>query len=303
MSKLFVPLEQVKKGLNVPLSDASKDQDISGFLLSAQNQAEKYCRREFDGQKLRTEYISGTHAHSLILKHYPIRSISEVNIDPSQIFSAATAIDSSAYWVNADRGEISLITSNIPQLLFQVNWPEGQENIRIKYYGGWVSETTVVASAVKTSTHTIADNLLTYGQNFYALLKTTGQFTAGGAGVLITGLDENGTSITERIVPNITDATLSKSTLSYSMNLFSKITAVDSSALTGAGSLSLTAVSMPADLRGAIVNMVGYLYKMDQQSRIGIRSRSTQGESETIDDGELPKVVTQVLDLYKNWNV
>lgn len=273
-------------------------------LLAAQSWAETYCRREFDGEKLRTQYFDGNRNRSLIAQHYPIRSVSELAIDNGQSWGTDSIVSSSDYWIDSERGEVSLNTDVSFNNTQGPVFIKGEKNIRLKYYGGWIAEQTVVAAAVKGASHTIANDLLTYGQNFAIFLKTSGAFSAVSTGVVITGLDVNGAAYSESVIPNVNDtgATVAKPTISFATSPFSKITAVDSSALTGAGTIAVTAVSMPNDLRAAIMYLAIYLYKLDNQSRIGVNTRSTQGQSETLAPDEMPFAAKLILNLYKNIN-
>lgn len=296
--KLFVPFEQVKKSLNLTLDDVSKNQDLKQHFDAATQWAETYTRRKFDGEILRTEYFSGNQNRSLILQSYPILSIDELNVDSGQAWASTTVIDPANYWTNDETGELSLFGNTITGSWFE----SGDEDIRVQYYGGWIAEKTVVSPAAKSASHIIADDLLGYGTSFDVFIKTSGQFTVVSTGIVVTGLDENGDSITESVVPYVTDTALNKATFNYLSPRFTKITSVDSSALTGSGLVSVTACSMPSDLRSAICMLTSFLYKIDQQARIGVRSRSTQGQSETIAEDKMPAAAKLLLDLYKNWN-
>lgn len=296
--KLFVPFEQVKKFVNSSLDDAARDQDLKQHFFTATKWAETYTRRKFDGEILRTEYLSGNKNKSLILQSYPILSIDELNVDAGQAWASTTVIDSANYWTNDERGELSLFSDAITGSWFA----SGEDDIRVQYYGGWIAEKTVVSPAAKSASHTIADTLLGYGTDFDLFLKTTGQFTALSTGIVVTGLDENGDSITENVIPYNGDTIASKATFNFLSTKFTSITSVDSSALTGAGLISVTACSMPPDLRSAICILTSFLYKLDQQARVGVRSRSTQGQSETISEDKMPPAAKTLLDLYKNWN-
>lgn len=299
MSKIFVPFEQVKKFVNSDLNDAARDQDLKQHFIAATKWAETYTRRKFDGELLRTEYRSSNSQRRLTLSHYPLLSIDELNIDSSQAWASTTIVDAANYWTNDEVGELSLISSAsfLPGFLGQ-----GDEDIRIKYYGGFIAEKTVVSPASKNPIHTIADNLLSYESSFDVFVKTSGHFTSAGTGIVVTGLDENGDAISETIIPYSNDTTLSKITFNFLSTRFTKITAVDSSELAGTGLVSVTGCSMPSDLRSAICILTAFLYKLDQQARIGVRSRSTQGQSETIAEDKMPPSAKILLDLYKNWN-
>lgn len=298
-TKLFVPLEQVKKGLNLSLSETVRDHDIYQYILAAQTTAETYIKRSLDGEKSRTERYSGNNQRVLVLDNRPIRSITSFNIDNSHEFTSDTLLASGDYDISdSESGLVSRVIDTSSTGTDGSHWPKGDLNIKAIYKAGWIAEKTVVSSASPNATHTIADDLESYGQEFSLFIHTSGTFSQTGS-ISITGEDENSDSFTETITPYSTDLTNGKNTTSFSLSKFTKITVVDSSALTG-GEVRITATSVPNDLRMALQFLAMHFYKVDQFNQINVSTRSAVGESETVDIDDYPDVVNKILDSYKD---
>jgi len=297
-TKLFIPLEQVKKGLNLSLSETVRDHDVYHYILSAQQTAEGLMRREMDGERDRTEYYSGNAQRIIVLNQRPTRSITSINVDNTHVFDSDTLLDSDDYTlVDGESGFLSRKVDTLNLTNDGDNWPRGTKNIKIVYKGGWIAEKTVVSSA-SPADHTIADALDSYNQTFYLFIHTTGTFSSSGS-ITVTGEDENGDSYTETITPYSTDMEAGNSTLSFSLGKFTKITGVNSSNLSG-GNVRVTAVSTPHDLRLAIQLLAMHFYRIDQFNQLNLTTRSATGESETIDIEDYPDAAVKILDRYRD---
>lgn len=293
-------MEQAKKGLNLSLSDTIKDHDVLEYIISAQAFFESYTRRKLDGELSQIEYFDGVGQRSQNLKNFPLRSITELAIDNGHDWASSSVVSSDDYWAEDEAGLLWL-KGDIDALGSSPGFPVGQNNCRVTYRGGWIAEKTIVALASPSASHTISDSLSSYGQDFQVFVKTTGTFSAAGT-ISITGLDENGTSHTELVTPYATDLTSGKSTFSFTRAKFSSITSVDSSACTTStnGKVALSAVSTPADVRLALSRLCAHWYRQDALNQINVRSRSMESASETYGPEEIPKNITEILDLYRS---
>lgn len=312
LSNLLIPIEQVKKGLN--LTTDLRDQDVIQYVLSAQSHAEKFCQRNFNGLKTATEYHSGSNSKSLNLCNYPIESIESITLDNSGIFDAQQILSADNYYFESESGIvwrksgtdfIATVTASLPVFLHQeqgnIGWPVGENNIKVVYKGGYIPETNVVSFAAPNAAHTIADDLSGFTQDDFTLfVKTQGVFSVAGS-IVISGNDENGDAITETITPWPDDLTGGQDTFSFSTVKWSEITSVDSSGLTTAtgATVSVTALTTPDDLRLAIQLIAMHFYKVDQKNQLNVRNRSIAGSTETVAPDEFPAQARSILMAYR----
>lgn len=289
-AKLWTPLESVKLASNLDLSDDELDQELLGYVIEAQNYFAAATRRDFDAEKVRTEYKTAAYQESLVVANYPIvtDSISLLRVDTGRDFDSSTQdLSSDEYFIDADNGMI---------WLRGVRFPGKDAGIKITYSGGYYSEKEVVALASAADNMTVADDLSSYEQPFSLFVHTTGTATSNGA-VSITGTDENGDAQTETILPN--DKTESgKATLSFSKRLWLTITDFDAANLSGA-SVRVSGCSFPPDIQLAIRQLASFWFNVDEDESINTGSRSIGGRSATFDDSDIPSFVQSTINRYK----
>lgn len=291
--KLWAPIEELRASVNLaPLTVSEKDEELIGYARAAQNFAVKYCKRGFDGNSVGpAQFYNGDDSSSrIILKNYPIISVSSLYDDPGFEYASTSLISSSDYVVMPERGELFLKSGS---------FNEGLRNIKVTYQGGYISETVVVASALAANTMTIANNLSTFGQPFNLFVKIA---TAKNAGVVtITGTDEGGAAQTETLtVTQVSKAPI----LLNSRKLWKTVTQFDALPVRGdssTGTIQLTGTSFPEDLRAAVSLHMAHLYFQDQNQSINPASRSSEGETESGYRAEVPKEVMQILNGYKDY--
>lgn len=112
---------------------ASSEDDIIDTLIHGASQAVVgFCGRDFV-QATYTEYYDGSGNEKLILKNYPIVSVSSVNIDTTRQWGAASAVTvATDLIVGNDSGIIELWN----------NWRSfgcGKKTVRVVYSAGYAS--------------------------------------------------------------------------------------------------------------------------------------------------------------------
>jgi hypothetical protein len=135
-------LSNVKARLGIT---SSSDDTLLGLLQdSADAFISNSCQRDFTGGTF-TEYHPGN-SEFVIVKNYPITTVTSVKVDASHGFSAETLMSSDQYVVHSDRGVIqSLFGPFLPkriQGLVNSNiqiWTRGPRTVQVVY----TSSTTV----------------------------------------------------------------------------------------------------------------------------------------------------------------
>lgn len=292
--KLWAPIEELRASVNLaPGLPSDRDEDLFAFANSAQNFATRYCKRGFDGNAAGpAEYFSGQIGlDKLVAKNFPIQSITSINDDVYRGYNSDSLLSSSDYSFVPETGMVYLKNG--------LRFSEGNQNIKLIYRGGYISETVVVAQALAANGMTIADALSTYGQPFSLFLKVKTAKNAGN--VTIIGTDEGGVSQTE----TLSVAGVSKLPLRLiSRRLWKSVTTFNALPIQGdasTGTIEVTATSFPEDLRAAICLHVAHLFFQDQNQTVNSASRSQENQTESGMKAEVPKEVIQLLNSYRNY--
>lgn len=113
----------VKPYLEIPDSDTSSD-DVLGLCMEAASAyCERYTGRILEEQDL-TETANGNGTHSLVIRAFPITTISRISIDADWQF--LDALDPSEYIVN-----------NECFVVRKLVWPQGIQNIQLTLTAGY----------------------------------------------------------------------------------------------------------------------------------------------------------------------
>jgi hypothetical protein len=116
------------------------------LIDQATDAIETYCRREF-GQQTITDLYDGDHTVSLILRLFPVASITSITVYADT--DSPQVLDASTYRVNPRTGEVRL-TNHFAGSTWEA-WgasgvfPEGWQNIEVVYVAGYAD----VPAAVK----------------------------------------------------------------------------------------------------------------------------------------------------------
>lgn len=126
----LVSIPVLKQFLNIAQSDVSKDHWLTALLAGVEATAENYCKRKFTKQTY-TEFYSGNGTSYLILRQWPVHSITNLWEDTAANFShgdgspfaSATLLDQGVDYVLEVDTEGTQSASGIVHRLNTV-WPE-----------------------------------------------------------------------------------------------------------------------------------------------------------------------------------
>lgn len=290
--KLWVPIEELRNQVNLTqLTASQKDDELITYALAAQELAEDWCKRYFDGSILRSEYHDGDESSTdIVTKAYPILSITDIRDDISLVFGSDTIVSSSDYLSIADLGQIRKISGI---------FTSGKKNLKITYKGGFISEQTLVAAATPANTMTVSAQTVFASKPFKAIVTTGVASTAGN--VTITGTDENGSAQIEIIVIPASSAAI-PSYRKYSKLSWSTITQFDALPINTSGAtVKLTAINMPDKLRTAIGLYTAHFYLQDNSRSINVGSRNVESDSESNYQKDVPKEFYSLLAGFRNY--
>jgi uncharacterized phiE125 gp8 family phage protein len=122
-------LATAKDHLDIP--DTSQDTRIEMLINTASQWFERYCGRVFKSASY-VHQFDGTSQTDMILREFPVTSITEVRVDWSREFADSTILDAADYNANDDE----LLAAGI---LRRHNglWPRGSRNVKVTYEAGY----------------------------------------------------------------------------------------------------------------------------------------------------------------------
>jgi len=122
-------LADMKEELGI--KDSQDDNLLTNLLEGLQGRIDDFLERTL----LRGENVSETldgGVLSLALRRYPLETVSQIFIDEYQVFGTDTLLDTDDYRINYSRGRIVYQSGSS-------EWPEGFQNIKVVYTGGYVA--------------------------------------------------------------------------------------------------------------------------------------------------------------------
>lgn len=122
----LLELNEAKNWLGISLTDTDYDFKIEQFINSASEKIETYLNRKL-AAKSYTERVDGNRNVRVILKHYPVESVSSVKLSSSWDFTV-DAIDVDDYHISDD-GVLTFKNSTAKR---------GNLNLQVVYNGGYV---------------------------------------------------------------------------------------------------------------------------------------------------------------------
>lgn len=124
-------LGNVKTSLGIVGSD--DDSLLSILRDAADSFVSEYCGRSFEVATYLEHHSGG--GKLVFLKNYPVESILSLQVDPAELFGAATTIATSAYTLHAERGVIeSRSDSFVPARPgFRVRADDFPRSVRVEY--------------------------------------------------------------------------------------------------------------------------------------------------------------------------
>lgn len=141
---MITDLATIKRQAGMSLEDTTDDDILFELQKSAEDKAQTFCGIQFEQQEF-TEYHSGDGTDVVLLKNYPVASITELYNSPDRTFTAIDLLDSDEYTIYEELGMIELVE----------RWfCHGSKTIKVVYTAGYTEDTmpddlkTAIASLV-----------------------------------------------------------------------------------------------------------------------------------------------------------
>jgi len=128
MSLYIATLAEIKTSLGI--TDTTDDTLLTEWIEGVQGRFDVECRRRFLYAASSTEYFDGG-VSDIFVNRYPIASITSIHVDADQEWDADSLLASTDYRLTAVRGKIVYGYGSSP-------WPDGIQNVRVIYAGGFV---------------------------------------------------------------------------------------------------------------------------------------------------------------------
>ena len=123
------------------LSIEDEHQAVTELIISSASlQAQRIMGRKISLQAI-DEVIHGTGQQSILLKEYPIKSVTALYIDLSFQFGEETLIDSTGYWVVLELGQIDLFWRAFPV-------KSCGRTVRVQYEAGYETVPADITQAI-----------------------------------------------------------------------------------------------------------------------------------------------------------
>jgi len=146
----LVDLDITKNYLGIPLAETSQDELVRDFINESSSLVESYCNRLFR-EKTVTERFNGARTNEIILKQWPVTSVTSVHIDSARLFPVGSLVDASDYEL-AENEKAEGISVEI----FSQVFPQGRKNIKIVYTYGYALFTDVPGDLQLACKRTVA---------------------------------------------------------------------------------------------------------------------------------------------------
>jgi len=123
----LVTIERVKTYLEIANTETAQDVLLQDLIARLGAWAERYCDRSF-AKATYTEQRDGDGMDTLLVRQWPLVSVTSLYDDPLRVFGAGTQIAASDFAVYANQGMIRL-----DGLVFSV----GIQNVQVTYEAGY----------------------------------------------------------------------------------------------------------------------------------------------------------------------
>ncbi|AYB36801.1 phage gp6-like head-tail connector protein [Brevibacillus laterosporus] len=116
---MLTTLVKAKKLMGIPAENETRDVEIFAFLSASSTAIENYCRRSFGLHEYKSQKYDGGRSKYLLLKNFPVHSVSRVQIHKMEIKD---------YEIIDDKGMLFRTTG----------WQAKEREISISYIAGYV---------------------------------------------------------------------------------------------------------------------------------------------------------------------
>ena len=131
MSLYIVTLAEMKAELGI--DDTDDDSVLTEWMEGLQGRFDEFLERTLLRSASETEILDGG-SRFIYTKRWPIESVTSIHIASDQDWDNGTVLDATVpdYLIDQDRGKISYGVGTY-------QWPDGFQNIRVIYAGGYVA--------------------------------------------------------------------------------------------------------------------------------------------------------------------
>lgn len=168
-----------KTYLKIPALETSQDSIVEFWINTSSQEIESSTNRKLKSQSI-TEYQHGRNGNIILLKEWPITSVTSLYIDSSADFGSDTLIDSDGYRISDDLNSIVLLNQM---------FPNGFNNIKIVYTAGY------------SSVPSDLENACLWLVSYYHKMRETGDI-----GRTSKGKGDESTTILQNAPQNVKDA-------------------------------------------------------------------------------------------------
>jgi len=166
----LVTLDEVKDFLKVSSTNTEYDDVLNRLIPDVTKQIETICSKLFVTRQF-TEYHDGKGKPNILLKNYPVYSVTSINDDTTHVFGSGDAIATDDYRIYYDSGEIKLTDD-------ETTFSNGEQNVKVVYHGGYsrfllvdeannyidIIETTSTEYAIEITPATVPDDTIWPGR-------------------------------------------------------------------------------------------------------------------------------------------
>lgn len=129
IARALTTVPMAKQHLNISPSETLQDARLELFINAATSRLESITDRTLKESTI-TDYQHGGRHNILLLRQYPVSSITELRIDSTRVFSdPSTLVDVSKYVIGDDGNSV----------LYDGYFPRGLGNIKVQYVAGYNS--------------------------------------------------------------------------------------------------------------------------------------------------------------------
>lgn len=131
----WTSLNRLKRHLHIGLSDSSKDDFLEEIINSSYKVLERHIGQALL-QATYTEFYDGDDSNILILKKWPVISVTSVHVDSERDFDSDDLVDSGDYVVDTELGIIEIFQAEGSGPTW---FAKGTKNIKVIYSAGFAS--------------------------------------------------------------------------------------------------------------------------------------------------------------------
>jgi hypothetical protein len=128
VSLYILTLSELKSDLGI--ADTTDDSALTRLMEGLQARFDSHLDRKLLRMAGEIEILSGG-VTQLLLARFPVETVASVHVSFEQAWDASTLVAAADYTLNQPRGRLSLRSGYA--------WPDGEQNIRVIYTGGFVA--------------------------------------------------------------------------------------------------------------------------------------------------------------------